>query len=65
MNETIQWPSGEFTLQAAGQLNAGVPEALIRKKLSAALAAKTLVQTKKGDKKAKGTFQVVASGLAA
>ncbi len=59
MNETIQWPSGEFTLPAAVALNRALPEAAVRKKLSAALAAKTVVQTRKGDGKIPGTFQVV------
>jgi hypothetical protein len=59
MTNTIQWPDGEFTLPAAVALNAGVPQAEIRKKLSAALAAKTMVQTQKGDGKIPGKFQVV------
>jgi hypothetical protein len=59
MTTTIQWPGGEFTLQAALDLNAGVPQAEVRKKLAAGIAAKTIVQTKKGDGKIKGKFQVV------
>lgn len=59
MNETIQWPSGEFTLPAAVALNRAQPEAVVRRKLSAALAVKTIVQTRKGDGKIPGTFQVV------
>ena len=59
MSDTIQWPAGEFTIQAAVELNAAVPEALVRKKLAAATAAKKIVQTQKGDKKIKGKFKVV------
>jgi hypothetical protein len=65
MNEPIKWPSGEFTLPAAVALNRTVPEAEVRKALAAALAAKTIVQTRKGDKKVQGTFEVVkATGAA-
>lgn len=46
-------------MQAAVDLNAGVPQAAVRKKLADAIAAKKIVQTKKGDGKIKGTFQVV------
>jgi uncharacterized lipoprotein YajG len=59
MTNTIQWPDGEFTLTAAVALNAGVPQAEIRKKLSTAIAAKTIVQTQKGDGKIPGKFEVV------
>jgi hypothetical protein len=59
MNDTIQWPNGEFTLPAAVALNPALTEAAVRKQLSAALAAKTMVQTRKGDGKIPGTFQVV------
>lgn len=59
MTKTIQWPAGEFTLQNAVDLNANIPQAEIRKKLAEAIAAKTVVQTKKGNAKVKGTFQVV------
>lgn len=59
MTKTIQWPGGEFTLQAAAELNAGVPEAEIRKKLAEGIAAKAIVQTQKGDRKIKGKFQWV------
>lgn len=59
MNETIQWPGGEFTIQAAVDLNPAIPQASIRKHLAEALAAKTIVQTKKGDGKIKGQFQLV------
>ncbi len=59
MNETIQWPSGEFTIQAAVALNPALTEAVVRKQLSSALAAKTIVQTRKGDGKIQGAFQAV------
>jgi hypothetical protein len=59
MTETIQWPSGEFTVQAAVDLNSTLTEAVVRKKLSAAMAAKAIAQTQKGDKKIKGKFKVV------
>jgi hypothetical protein len=59
MTNTIQWPDGEFTLTAAVALNAGVPQAEIRKKLSTAIAAKTIVQTQKGDGKIPVKFVVV------
>jgi hypothetical protein len=59
MSETIQWPDGEFTIQAAVDLNSTLTEAVVRKKLSAAMAAKAIAQTQKGDKKIKGKFKVV------
>jgi hypothetical protein len=59
MSETIQWPDGEFTIQAAVDLNSTLTEAVVRKKLSAAMAAKGIVQTQKGDKKIKGKFKTV------
>jgi len=59
MNETIQWPNGEFTIQEAIDANRGVSEAVVRQKLSAAMAAKAIVQTQKGNQKVKGKFQVV------
>ncbi len=59
MSETIQWPDGEFTIQAAVDLNSTLTEAVVRKKISAAMAAKTIAQTQKGDKKIKGKFKVV------
>ena len=59
MTNTIRWPDGEFTLPAALALNAGVPQAEVRKQLSSAIAAKTIVQTQKGDGKIPGKFQVV------
>ena len=59
MNEIIQWPAGDFTLPAAVALNPALPQATVRQKLSAALAAKTIVQTRKGDGKIPGTFKVV------
>jgi hypothetical protein len=61
MEKAIQWPSGEFTLQAAVDLNAGVPEADVRKKLADGIKAKAIVQTQKGDRKIKGKFQLVKS----
>ncbi|MDR3457277.1 MAG: hypothetical protein P4N60_07515 [Verrucomicrobiae bacterium] len=62
MNETIQWPDGAFTIQQAVDLNPAVPQPVIRKKLAEAMAAKTIIQTKKGDGKVKGQFQVVKPG---
>lgn len=59
MNETIQWPAGDFTLPQAFALNSAKPQAAVRKQLAADLAAKRMVQTKKGDGKIQGTFQVV------
>ena len=64
MTNAIRWPEGEFTLPAAVALNAAVPQPEIRKQLSAALAAKTIVQTRKGDGKIPGTFQVVRTAAA-
>ena len=61
MTKTIQWPDGEFTLPAAVDLNAGIPQAEIRKKLAEGIAAKSIVQTQKGDGKIKGKFHVVKS----
>ena len=58
MNETIQWPDGDFTIQQAVDLNPAVPQAVVRKKLADAMAAKLITQTKKGDGKIKGQFQV-------
>jgi hypothetical protein len=57
MTNTIQWPAGEFTIQAAVDLNAAVPQAEVCKKLADGLAAKSIVQTQKGDGKIKGKFQ--------
>lgn len=62
MNETIQWPAGEFTIQELVELNRGLPEATVRQKLAAATKAKAVVQTQKGDHKIKGKFQVVKPG---
>ncbi len=59
MSDTIQWPDGEFTIQAAVELNSAQPETLVRKKLAEATAAKKIVQTQKGDKKIKGKFKAV------
>ena len=59
MSETIQWPGGEFTIQAAVDLNSTLTEDMVRKELSSAMAAKTIAQTQKGDKKIKGKFKAV------
>jgi hypothetical protein len=59
MTNTIRWPDGEWTLSAAVELNAGIPQTEVRQKLADGLAAKTIVQTQKGDGKIKGKFQVV------
>jgi hypothetical protein len=59
MNEPINWPKGEFTIEEAVSLNPAYPEIVVRKKLSAAISAKAIVQTQKGDRKTKGKFQVV------
>jgi len=59
MTNTIHWPDGEFTLPEALALNPAVPQAEVRKKLSAGLAAKNIVQTQKGDGKIPGKFQQV------
>jgi hypothetical protein len=45
-------------------LNPKLPEAAVRKQLAAALAAKTIVQTRKGDRKVQGAFQVVKTAEA-
>jgi hypothetical protein len=65
MTNALRWPDGEFTLPAAVALNAAVPQAEIRKQLSAGLAAKTIVQTRKGDGNIQGAFQVVKAAGAA
>jgi hypothetical protein len=59
MNETIHWPNGEFTIEEAIAANRGVAEAVVRQKLSAAMAAKAIAQTQKGNQKVKGKFAVV------
>jgi hypothetical protein len=59
MNEVIQWPDGDFTIQQAADLNPSIPQAVLRKQLADAIAAKTIIQTKKGDGKIKGQFQLV------
>ena len=59
MTDTIQWPPGEFTIQEAINLNPTLAPAVVREKLAAAIAAKTIVRTQKGDRKIKGKFQVV------
>ena len=61
MTNAIRWPAGEFTLQAAIDLNAGIPQAEIRKKLADSLAANKVIQTQKGDGKIKGKFSTVNS----
>ena len=61
MNDTLNWPDGEFTLQTAVEKNSHLTEAIVRKKISEAMAAKRIVQTKKGDGKTKGLFRVVAA----
>ena len=40
-------------------LNSSKPQAAVRTQLAAELATKRMVQTKKGDGKIQGTFQVV------
>ena len=65
MATTILWPDGEFTIQAALDLNAAAPQAEVRKKLADGLAAKSIVQTQKGDGKIKGRFQAVKQVRAA
>lgn len=62
MNETIQWPGGEFTIQELIEANRGLSEAVVRQKLAAATKAKAVVQTQKGNHKIKGRFQVVNPG---
>lgn len=59
MNEPINWPKGEFTIEEALSLNPAFPEAVVRKNLSAGISAKAIVQTQKGNQKIKGKFQVV------
>jgi hypothetical protein len=59
MTNTIRWPDGEFTLTAAVELNAGVSQAEIRKQLAKDIAAKTIIQTQKGNGKIPGKFEVV------
>jgi hypothetical protein len=65
MANTIQWPDGEFTIQAAVDLNVDVPQAEVRKKLADGIAAKSIVQTQKGDGKIKGKFQLAKPVAAA
>lgn len=59
MNDTIQWPGEEFTIQELIELNRGLPETTVRQKLAAATKAKAVIQTLKGNHKIKGKFQVV------
>ena len=61
MNETINWPRGEFTIEEAVSMNPVFSQATVRKKLSDALAAKTIAQTQKGNGKIKGKFSVAPS----
>ena len=58
MSNTIRWPDGEWTLPDALALNPGVPPAEVRQRLATARAAKTIVQTQKGDGKVPGKFAV-------
>ena len=64
MNETINWPKYEFTIEELVSLNPAFPQAVVRKKLSDAMAAKAVVQTQKGDRKIKGKFQAVTTPAA-
>ena len=64
MNETINWPRGEFTIEEAVSLNPVFSQATVRKNLSDALAAKTITQTQKGNGKIKGKFSVASSSAA-
>jgi hypothetical protein len=59
MSETINWPSGEFTIEEVMSLNPAFPKAVVSKTLSSGMTAKTIVQTQKGNGKIKGKFQVV------
>lgn len=59
MSETIRWPNGEFTIQEAIEANPGVSEAVVRRELSAAMAAKAIIQTQKGNQSIRGKFQLV------
>jgi hypothetical protein len=64
MNEIINWPKGEFTIEELASLNPAFPQAVVRKKLSDAMTAKSVVQTQKGDRKIKGKFQAVTAPAA-
>ena len=59
MNETINWPKGEFTIEEVVSLNPAFPQAVVRKKLSDGITAKAIVQTQKGNQKVKGKFTVI------
>ena len=59
MNDAIRWPAGDFTIKEAVSFNSTLPEKVVRKKLSDGLAAKSIVQTQKGNDKVQGKFQVV------
>jgi hypothetical protein len=61
MNKPIHWPPGDFTIQAAIDLNSHVPQSEVRSKLSEGLADKTIVQTQKGNGKIKGKFRLANS----
>jgi len=65
MDKTIQWPRGEFTIQEALDLNPAWPQAAVRKKLADDMAAKTIVQTQKGNDKVKGKFQLAKAAATA
>jgi hypothetical protein len=62
MSDPINWPRGEFTIDEMVRLNPAFPETVVRKKLADGIAAKSVVQTQKGNQKVKGTFQVVKTG---
>ncbi len=59
MEQPIRWPEGEFTLPAALSLNPALPPAVMRQKLSTAIAAKAVVQARKGNGIIQGTFKAV------
>jgi len=59
MTNPIRWPDVEFTLPDALALNSHVPQAEVRKQLSADIAAKKIVQTQKGNGKIPGKFSIV------
>lgn len=48
-------------IEEAMSLNPAFPQATVRKKLSDAIAAKTITQTQKGNGKIKGKFSVAPS----
>ncbi len=61
MNESVQWPDGEFTIREAIARNSNLPEKSVRESLSAAISAKKIAQVRKGNHKIQGKFQVVKS----